>query len=155
MLKKSGNRFYLTLIAALNNRGRLVYSIAESNFNMNVYIGFLQNLLRFIPQKVFLITDSHPAHVGKRVQQWLQNNAKWIEVFYLPNYAPELNPVEYFNQDIKTNAAGKRRAKSRNELKTAVAALANRRKRNPAQVEKYFHAPTVCYAAIRTNLGPY
>lgn len=147
VLEKSGNRFYLTMLTAISNQGHLIYTVAECNFNMALYVQFLQKLLRSVKQKVFLITDSHPVHLGKMVQQWLLANSKRIEVFYLPNYSPELNPVEYLNQDIKTNVAGKKRAKHRDELKKVVEAFANRKKKKPEQIKKYFQAPSVKYAA--------
>ena len=113
---------------------------------MVLYVGFLQKLLRSVKQKIFLITDKHPVHLGKLVEGWLWANRKRIEVFYLPNYSPELNPVEYFNQDVKTNVAGKRRAKDKDELKKAVEVFAHRKKKKTDQVRKYFQAPSVQYA---------
>jgi transposase len=146
VLKKSGNRFYLTMLTAISNQGHLVYRVAQSNFNMILYVQFLQKLLRSVKQKVLLITDKHPVHLGKMVEEWLWTNRKRIEVFYLPNYSPELNPVEYFNQDVKTNVAGKRRAKNRDELKRAVETFTDRKKKKSEQVRKYFQAPSVRYA---------
>lgn len=147
LLGKSGNRFYLTMLIAISNQGHLVYTIETCNFNMVVYVQFLQKLLRNVRQKVFLITDNHPVHLGGMVGEWLWVNHKRIEVFYLPNYSPELNPVEYLNQDVKTNVAGKRRAKDREELKKAVETFASRKKKKPEQVKNYFQARTVNYAA--------
>ncbi|MBD0350385.1 MAG: IS630 family transposase [Flavisolibacter sp.] len=147
VLGKSGNRFYLTMLTAISSLGHLIFTVEECNFNTAVYLRFLKKLLRSVKQKVFLITDKHPVHLGKMAREWLWANRKTMEVFYLPNYSPELNPVEYINQDIKTNVAGKRRAKDREELKMAVVAFANRKKKNPQQVKKYFQAPAVKYAA--------
>lgn len=154
VLQKSGNRFYLNMLTAISNSGHLVFTLAERNFNTAVYIAFLQKLLRSVQQKVLLITDSHPVHVSKRVSEWLKEKRKRIEVFYLPNYSPELNPVEYFNQDVKNNVAGKRRAVNRAELKKAVVNFAVRKKKQPQQVECYFHPPSVSYARRYTKLGP-
>lgn len=147
VLKKSGNRFYLTMLSAISPLGHLVFTVEEHNFNMMVYLRFLKKLLFSIRQKVFLITDSHPVHLGKLIAEWLWANRNRIEVFYLPGYSPELNPVEYFNQDVKTNVAGKRRAKNKEELKKAVEAFAYRKKKRPQQVKKYFQAEAVNYAA--------
>ena len=69
-----------------------------------------------------------------------------IELFFLPPYAPQLNPDEYFNQDLKTNAVGKQRPKSRDEMKKAVQAFARRKKKNPEKVKCYFHPEPVSYA---------
>jgi transposase len=142
--QNTGNRFYLTMLTAISNRGHLIFLVAEGRFNR---AEFLKKLLRSVRQKVFLITDNHPVHLGKMIGEWLWANPKKIEVFYLPNYSLEQNPVEYMNRDIKTNGAGKRRATNVEELKRAVEAFANRKKKNQENVKKYFHAPSVKYAA--------
>jgi transposase len=73
----------------------------------------------------------------------------WVlnSYFYLPVYSPELNPDEYLNQDLKSNIVGKIKMTSQEELKKGVVNFLNKRKRNPAQVKKYFHHPKVKYAA--------
>lgn len=59
--------------------------------------------------KVFFVTDGHPAHKTKKLKVWLEENKSRIEVFFIPPYSPELNAQEYLNQDVKTNAIGKKR----------------------------------------------
>ncbi len=39
--------------------------------------------------------DGLPAHRSRLVRDYLANLDGWIQVEYLPPYAPELNPVEY------------------------------------------------------------
>lgn len=154
VLSKSGKRFYLNLLTAMSNEGKLVCTVVGKSFNTAVYIRFLQKLLRSVRQKLFLITDSHPVHVSKQAGEWLGPKRKKIEVFYLPNYSPELNPVEYFNQDVKNNVAGKRRACSIEELKETVEMFIRQKKKKPDRVKDYFKANPVNYAATRTKLGP-
>jgi hypothetical protein len=43
-----------------------------------------------------LLWDRLPAHRGAKVQHYLQKQSSWLETEYLPPYAPELKPVEYF-----------------------------------------------------------
>lgn len=47
-------------------------------------------------RKVILLWDRLPAHRGGDVQAYIARQASWLTVEYLPPYAPELNPVEYF-----------------------------------------------------------
>jgi hypothetical protein len=37
------------------------------------------------------------------VNEWLADKKERIEVFSLPKYAPERNPDEYLNCDVKAN----------------------------------------------------
>jgi transposase len=147
VLKKSGNRFSLHEISAISNQGQLVFTVVDGRFNAAVFLAFLRKLLRSFKQKVFVIADGHPVHVEKHIKQWLRVHQSRMELFLLPGYSPELNPDEYFNQDLKTNIVGKARPSNKEELKKAVEAFSKRKKRNPQQVINYFHAPPVRYAS--------
>jgi hypothetical protein len=37
-------------------------------------------------------------------------------MFFLPEYSPELNPDEYLNNDVKSNAVGRQRAADQSEM---------------------------------------
>ena len=121
--------------------------VVDGTFNAAVMIEFLTRLIRSLKQKVFLIADAHPVHQGQKVEQWLSDHQDRIALFFLPGYSPELNPDEYFNQDLKTNVVGKARLRNKQELKKAVEAFSRRKKRHPQQVINYFHAPPVKYAS--------
>ncbi len=146
VLKKTGKRFYLSGISAISNQGQLVFMVVEGNFNQGVFLRFLDKLVKSFDKKVFLIADSHPVHLGKRIAAWLLEYRQQIEMFLLPGYSPELNPVEYFNQDVKTNVTGKARPSNEQELKKVVETFAKRRKKNTKQIKNYFQADKVKYA---------
>jgi hypothetical protein len=77
----------------------------------------------------------------------LQTNAKQLELYFLPGYSPDLNPDEMLNNDVKSNAVGKRRPHNRPQLMRHVRSYLGRRRRDPELVQRYFHAETVRYAA--------
>lgn len=59
--------------------------------------GFLVALRRHLKgRRVILLWDRLRAHRGQIVQHFLQDHRAWLTTEYLPTYAPELNPVEYF-----------------------------------------------------------
>jgi transposase len=58
---------------------------------------YLKALKRHVRgRKVVLLWDRLPAHRGGDVQAWIASQSSWLTAEYLPPYAPELNPVEYF-----------------------------------------------------------
>lgn len=60
-------------------------------------IDYLRALKRHVKgRKVILMWDRLPAHRGGDVQTYIARQASWLTAEYLPPYAPELNPVEYF-----------------------------------------------------------
>jgi len=58
-------------------------------------IAFLRSLHRHIPAPVLLVWDRLPAHISRPTRNWLATQRCWLEIEWLPPYAPELNPVEY------------------------------------------------------------
>jgi len=74
------------------------------NFYFRLYAGsvkasqavdFLRALVRHIGQPLLLVWDRLPAHRSRLVRDYVDSLGGWIQMEYLPPYAPELNPVEY------------------------------------------------------------
>ena len=147
MIKKTGQRFSLNMISAISNKGHLQFMIIDGKFNGGVFKIFLQQMIKYSRQKIYFVTDGHPAHKTKMLNEWLSENKDRIEVVFLPPYSPELNPQEYVNQDVKTNIIGKKRPINKAQMRTNVEDFMNSRKRDKRQVQKYFHVSHVRYAA--------
>jgi transposase len=147
VIKKTGKRFSLNMISAISNKGHLQFMIIDGRFNSAVFQLFLKKMIRYSKQKIFFITDGHPAHKTKKLNEWLLENKDRIEVLFLPPYSPELNPQEYVNNDVKTNIIGKKRAINKEQMHSNVENFMNKRKKNKMQVQKYFHVSHVQYAA--------
>lgn len=143
----TGQRFGCNVISALTNRGHLSFMVFKKGFNAGVFLQFLGRLTRQANRKLFLIVDKHPVHRSKRVKAWLAKNEAKIRLFYLPGYSPELNPDEMVNHDVKANAVGRKRARDQRQLMGHVRRYLDRRRANPDAVKRYFHQPTVRYAA--------
>ena len=56
------------------------------------------------------------------MKAWLEERKDRIEVFYLPSYAPELNPDERLNADMKHAISTKVPVRSKAKLKAAAEA---------------------------------
>jgi transposase len=147
IIKRTGQRFSLNMISAISNKGHLQFMILDGRFNGEVFIEFLKRMIRYSNQKIYFVTDGHPAHKTKKLNEWLEKNKKRIELFFLPPYSPELNPQEYVNQDVKTNIIGKKRPINKAQMKNNVNEFMNMRKKDKRQVQKYFHEKHVRYAA--------
>jgi len=143
----TGQRFGCNMVSAITNRGRLYFMIFKRRFRAEVLIEFLRRLARQVPRYIFLIIDQHPVHVAAKVKKWFKKNEKRIQVFYLPSYSPDLNPDEKLNQDVKSNAVGRRRPHDQNQMVRNVRSYLYSRQRKPHVVKKYFEADSVRYAA--------
>jgi transposase len=147
IIKRTGQRFSLNMISAISNRGHLQFMVLDGRFNGEVFQNFLSQMIKHSKKKIFFVTDGHPAHKTKKLNEWLAKNHKKIEVFFLPPYSPELNPQEYVNQDLKTNIIGKKRPINKQQMRFNVENFMNIRKSDKRQVKKYFHNKHVRYAA--------
>jgi len=143
----TGQRFRCNVISSLTNRGRLAFMVFREGFTAAVFLRFLRRLVRLVRRPVFLIVDSHPVHRAKRVTRWLHAHGDDLRLFFLPGYSPELNPDEFLNHDVKANAVGRRRAYDQGELVGNVRTYLRITQKHPQIVQRYFHAPSVRYAA--------
>lgn len=101
VLRVKQNRSSLSVISTVTNKGQMRWRIFSGALDARLLINFLKRLLRNMSKKIFLILDNLKVHHAKVVRQWIEENADKIEVFYLPSYAPELNPDELLNAGLK------------------------------------------------------
>lgn len=143
----TGKRFGANVISAISNKGHLQFSVFKQRFTAAVLIAFLNRLIRQADgQKIILILDGHPVHRAKKVREWVAAHVDQIELQFLPGYSPELNPTELLNQDVKTNALGRRRPHSQTELIGDTRSYLRSTQRRPRLVVRYFDGEHVRYA---------
>ena len=122
--------------------------VFKQTFDADIFLDFLKRLVRQSPKKVFLIVDGHPVHRAATVKEWLDEKPDDIRLLFLPGYSPELNPDEMLNQDVKSNAVGRKRPHNIVEMIRTVRRFLRSRQRQPHIVQKYFHEENVQYASI-------
>ena len=143
-----GKRFGCNMILAITNQGHLNFMVFKGRFNTEVFLDFVRRLVRQSRCKVFLIIDNHPVHHSGKVTNWMQRKIDQIRLFFLPGYSPELNPDEMLNQDVKSNAVGRRRARNQQELEANTRSYLRSRQRQPHIVKQYFQQEHVRYASL-------
>ena len=111
-----GSRFSVNMISTITNQGKVRWMIYTGKMNAALFIVFLTRLIAGATKKVFLIVDHLSVHEATAVNEWLADKKDRIEVFYLPKYAPERNPDEYLNCDVKANINTDGLPKDREEL---------------------------------------
>ena len=146
VVPKTGKRFGINVMAAISNEGELYFTCYRGSFTGPVFLTYLQRLVRQFDRKIHLIVDRHPVHRRVCVRDWLSGNIDQIETHLLPGYAPELNPVELLNGDVKRHVA-QANPGTVAELKAAATAHLRRRQNQPHLVKALFRKPEVRYAA--------
>lgn len=146
VVDKTGQRFGVNAMCAMSNRGKLFFTVYDGSFNIPVMIDFLERLIATAGHKVHLIVDGHPTHRSKAVRLWLEAHLSQIEMHFLPGYAPELNPVEILNGDIKKHVA-KANPHHKDDLRAELRSHLRRRQNQPGFLRSLFGKPEVAYAA--------
>ena len=129
------------MIAAVSNRGLMRFKLYKGALNVAIFIDFMKRLLKDAKQKVFLIVDNLRVHHAKAVQDWLARHKVEIEIFYLPAYAPEHNPDEYLNNDLKQTIKNKPRAKT---LSSPLPRRSSNRSRNARTGSSHTFTQSTC-----------
>jgi transposase len=137
----------INMISSITNNGKVRFMLYRETMTGKVLISFMSRLVRDTDQKVFLILDNHRVHHGKKVAKWLDANRDNIEVFYLPPYAPEYNPDEYLNGDLKQKIRSGIPARSQDDLSKKTRSFMKTLQKRSHHVKKYFKHPLVNYAA--------
>lgn len=147
VIKRPAARFSQSMISSLTNQGKLRFMVYDGALNAATFLAFLKRLIRDAVRKIFLIVDNLRVHRAKIVTAWVTANTDKIELFYLPPYAPERNPDEFLNNDLKQALARRRTPKDKAGLKSGLTSYMRSLQKRPAKVRAFFQAPTVRYAA--------
>lgn len=82
-------------LAPNRSRVRTFLSLHPGNVDSSTTIAFLRSLRRHLRGPVLLVWDRLGAHISRPTREWIATQRHWLQVEWLPPYAPELNPVEY------------------------------------------------------------
>jgi len=138
----------VNLISAINADGPVRFMTCQGAMNAGLFLVFLKRPSWSTTHKIFLIVDHLPAHGKSSVRHRLERRQDRIEMFYLPCYAPERNPDEYLNNDLKGNVNGAGLPHTKEELRTRLQRFMGGLLRSPERVSCYFRHLDVQYAAV-------
>ena len=144
---KTTKRFSTSMISVVSNRGELRFMVYEGALTVATFLRFLRRLLRGQKQTLFVIVDNLKVHHAYKVQAWVARQQAPLELFFLPSYAPELNPDEYLNNALKQHLSRRPKPGDKPSLVKQVRATMQAFQRQPARTRSYFRAPAVRYAA--------
>jgi transposase len=99
---------------------------------------FLRRLTKDAGQKVVLIVDNLKVHKTDKVRAWVESHGHEIELCYLPPYAPDHNPTEYLNNDLKQRLRQQPLPGSKEELIGRTRSVLRTIQRSPGRVRAYF-----------------
>lgn len=147
VVRQPAKRFHSALISAINNQGKIQWMALREPLNCQLFLKFLEQLIKYRKRKIYLIVDNLRVHHSKQVKEWLEQNKERIELFYLPSYSPELNPDEYLNNTLKKSISRDEVPKTKPELDAKVDIQMFMLEGRPKLIKSCFRHPCVTYAA--------
>jgi transposase len=147
VVARTARRITQSMISAVSNRGLMRFMLYEGALNGDGFIAFLRRLTKDAGRKVVLIVDNLKVHKADKVQAWVESHAHEIELFYLPAYAPDHDPTEYLNNDLKQQLRQQPQPGSKEELIGRTRSVLRAVQRSPERVRAYFTPEPVRYAA--------
>lgn len=147
VMEIDSSKVKINMMSAITNQGKVRFMLYEESMNQQNLIIFLKRLVKGSSKKVFLILDNLSVHHGKLVKSYLKDKKDKIELFYLPSYAPEYNPDEYLNGNLKRNIASKKHAHSVKEIRKNTENFMRELQRKSDHVKSYFRHEKITYCA--------
>jgi transposase len=147
VVRRSAKRVTQGMISAVSNRGLMRFMLYEGALNADGFIAFLRRVTKDAGRKVVLIVDNLKVHRAGKVTAWVESHGHEIELCYLPPYAPDHNPTEYLNNDLKQQLRQQPQPGSKEELIGRTRSVLRTIQRSPERVRAYFTPEPVRYAA--------
>src|SRR4051794_37654054 len=147
VVARTAKRATRSLIAAVSNRGLMRFMLDEGAPDADRFIAFLRRLIEDAGRKVILIVDDLKVHKAGKVQAWVESHAHEIELVYLPAYAPDHDPSEYLDNELKQKLRQRPQPGSKEEPVKSARSVLRAIQRSPERVRAYFRPEPVRYAA--------
>jgi DDE superfamily endonuclease len=120
---------------------RLAFHLREGAYDTDQLIGVVGSLQRLLggTRPVIVVWDNLPAHTSLAMGAWLAAQHEWLQVEYLPTYAPDLNPVEGLWANLKGVELANRACQSLAELAAAAEQGIGRVRGEPELLVGFLH----------------
>jgi hypothetical protein len=111
-IKSPVERFKVSIFGAMGKNGQVI-TLQSEIFNAETFRLFLMKLLIEAEvgrkkdgrkKKILLVLDNARYHHAKILQTWLEEVSDLLELFFLPPYSPDLNPIEMLWKKTRRNA---------------------------------------------------
>jgi len=148
VVRSTGQRSSVNMISAVSARGHLRFMVVKGRVNGPVFVAFLQRLMHNAHRPIFLVLDGGSYHRGRVVKEYVASLGGKLRLFFLPPYAPELNPDEQVWKYVKHHGVGRTALRAGQELKTFVMARLRSLQKLPWTVRMFFLTPDTQYAVL-------
>lgn len=72
----------ISMISSITNRGDIQFMLYQKGLKVPTFLIFLKRLIAHRKRKIFLIVDNLRVHHAKKIQAWVNDHKKKIEIFF-------------------------------------------------------------------------
>jgi len=145
VVSTSGQRQKVNAISAVSPKGEFRFKVFTSRFNAAFFIKVLKDFTKGIRRPCYFIVDGHPAHRAQVVRQFVRGTKGKIELYFLPPYAPDLNPDEFVWNHIKHHGLSRSPLRQNENLKARVTKDLKTLRSDKKLIKSFFLAKSVGY----------
>jgi len=131
------------VISSVTPEGDLLYWPFPGTMTAPKFIDFLEHLVAKASRKIIVFADRHPAHEAQAVEQWLEGRESEIELHWLPRYAPECNPDEFLNNDLKQELEKEPMPANTSALRDTICSILDRIAGMSDRIRGYFQQTAI------------
>lgn len=132
-----------SLIIGITMLGFCMYNFIENTCKATDFLWYLEQLMKKMSGVIHIVLDNAKIHKCKKVDGFLKKHRR-IKLHYLPPYAPDINPVELFNNALKSNIRHQK-AMNAKELKDFTIEFMDTKGSEEDYVKKFFNGEKVQY----------
>ena len=88
---------------------RVLVCTYDGALNAELFVDYLQQLMKYRRKPVTLVLDSLPAHKKAVVRDYVDSPQGKLTLHFLPGYAPDLNPDELVWSHVKRTGIARNR----------------------------------------------
>src|SRR3989338_4306775 len=81
-VKLPARQGHISLISSITNRGDLRFMMYRGALNTDLFLLFVERLIKDTSKKIYLIVDNLRVHKARKVQAWQQKNTDRIKIFF-------------------------------------------------------------------------
>ena len=145
VIEVPGKRQSISAASAVNSKGGFWFATYQGGMSAELFVAMLKLMMRGRRRPLYLILDSLPAHKAKVVCDYVESTNGKLKLFFLPGYAPELNPDELVWSYVKRTGTAKRPLRQNESLQDRIEADLIDLQNNPGLIRSLFKAPDVAY----------
>jgi len=145
VVQRPGQRQSISAASAVSAKGAFWFQTYDGALNAELFVEFLQKMMKYRKKPVHLVLDSLPAHKKAIVREYVATTEGKLTLHFLPGYAPDLNPDELVWSHVKRTGTARRPLQKGEKLRDKIEEQLAKLQQMPRLVRSFFQTPSVAY----------